>query len=261
MSRGVIDHCTFQRGGMTYNTPYGVAVSGYYEPGGERLTKLGTEEAVFIEDNYFLDLTHPAAAFGGGHYVVRNNRIIEKDRGTSVFPLDGHGPGFEDSDRGTRCMEIYNNFMEDQYPQTGQLTWRVIGPRSGGGVVFGNTFRNFRYTVIFTMDNTNTFSYNATNKTYEAVSNPDITKLDQYFFQYPPKSGKFVPATYPVVDQPHDYYIWDNTLENIIYGDTNDGVWIYGPIPNVMIQKDRDYFLHAPDGYTPYTYPHPLTLN
>jgi len=253
-SRGVVDHCTFQRGGTTYNTPYGVAVSGYYEPGGERLAGLGTAEAIFIEDSYFLDMTHPTAGFGGAHIVARYNTFIGKER-ISAFPLDGHGPGFEDSGRGTRCMEIYNNVMEDQLQRVGDLCWRAIGPRSGGGVIFNNVMRNFRYSVIFTLDNDNTY-----NDLHEIVAKPDVSNLGQYYFQDPPKSGIFVQAKYPATDQIMDYYIWNNTLDNVVNAAKDDGVTIYDAVPTALIKKDRDFFLHAPANYTPYVYPHPLTL-
>jgi hypothetical protein len=50
--------------------------------------------------------------------------------------------------------------------------------------------------------------------------------------------------------QPHDIWIWNNNIPSDctlveVYGD---------------IQQNRDYFLYAPSWYTPYPYPHPLTL-
>jgi len=73
-------------------------------------------------------------------------------------------------------------------------------------------------------------------------------------------------GSYPVPDQIHELWIWDNLYENTptkvrvtSWGGTK------GMDPLEYIQKDRDFFLRPPskelDGfeYEPYTYPHPLT--
>jgi len=49
--------------------------------------------------------------------------------------------------------------------------------------------------------------------------------------------------------QPHDIWIWNNNIPS-----NCTIVEVYGDI-----QQNRDYFLYAPSGYTPYPYPHPLT--
>jgi hypothetical protein len=49
---------------------------------------------------------------------------------------------------------------------------------------------------------------------------------------------------------PHDVWIWNNTWVNVqTQIDPND------------CQQNVDYFLYAPSWYTPYPYPHPLTLS
>jgi hypothetical protein len=75
---------------------------------------------------------------------------------------------------------------------------------------------------------------------------------------------------YPVRDQIHDLWIWENTFTGLRPGE-QDGVLVTswggtGDLdPKQYIQQGRDYFLRRPteklDGfdYEPYVYPHPLT--
>jgi hypothetical protein len=61
-------------------------------------------------------------------------------------------------------------------------------------------------------------------------------------------------GTYPLQDQIRALYFWNNT---VIAGGTlttaaNDC--------SAFVQLNRDYFFSVLGGYTPYTYPHPLTI-
>lgn len=63
-------------------------------------------------------------------------------------------------------------------------------------------------------------------------------------------------GTYPGRDQIRSLYIWNNSA-NPQNGYTTNG--IDNTCPS-SIGLNRDYFLAAKPGYTPYTYPHPLRL-
>lgn len=218
--RGVIDHCSF------YDVDYGVHIGPQlWDPPEERGIKYtGTVDTVFIEDCHFEDVGHVGASFSGSHYVVRHSTIVRST-------IDAHGPGYEyiwdwKGDRGGgnfqfragRCVEIYENAFAGP-------GWTGIKPRGGSGFIFNNVISNLSHAVILEME---AGSYNATN------------------------------GTYPALDQPHDFWIWNNMLENV-----GDNVYIYSSYPD-FVQQDRDYFLREPtmelDGfvYRPYTYPHPL---
>ena len=63
-------------------------------------------------------------------------------------------------------------------------------------------------------------------------------------------------SSYPVYHQVHDLWIWDNTHDGLAE------VWVPDWNPHEeFIQENRDYFLYAKPGYTPYPYPHPLVRN
>jgi len=127
-------------------------------------------------------------------------------------PIEGHGP-INDGTHGTRCMEIYNNTIE----VNGYSTSAGILYRSGGGVVFGNTIRNKQWGIAMAIENS---PYNW-------------------------------PHIYPVYEQVHDLWIWNNVYQVSEASITT--VWN----SEDMIQENRDYFLYAKPGYAPYTYPHP----
>lgn len=61
-------------------------------------------------------------------------------------------------------------------------------------------------------------------------------------------------GTYPGADQSRSVYIWNNTA-NPQNGYTTNGIDNTCP---ASLGLNRDYFLNAKPGYTPYVYPHPL---
>jgi len=232
-SRGVIDHCSFIAAGL--GTVYGVSDARVWQED----MKLGTAEATFIEDCYMEGLGHPGASFGGGHYVLRYNEIVD-----SEGSIDAHGPGFDSSGRGARATEIYGNTV---YQTTGEYGWTAVGLRAGGGVIFGNTFQSYDHYARFSID---TQGWNSTNDEYPTLDQVhdmwlwDNTLID---ILYDPSDP----------DYEDDFSNPDRTVVS--------GILLYSNDAGVLIQKDRDFFLREPnmadDGfeYEPYEYPHPLT--
>jgi hypothetical protein len=226
--RGVVDHCTIKRGRGTFSSMYGVTAGSWEWVGTDRLTNLGTREAVFTEDCYIEGCSHCTDAFGGGCYVLRRSTIVD------CGSVGGHGPGFESTGRGTRCTEIYDNLIMKSDTAEEGLRWIGIGVRGGGGVVFNNTIQYCRYAIQFTVDS------------------GALTLIDA------DQDGLW---DYPSLDQTHDKWIWNNTLVR-----TSVLIMHYGVAAQTLILENRDYFLRAPslelDGfeYRPFVYPHPLTV-
>jgi hypothetical protein len=170
-SRGVIDHCVFVdvfKEGID-NLGYGVVVYGTQEwdedPG------LGTARATFVEDCEFIGCRHAVASNGGAHYVFRNNRIRENVVSTAI---DAHGQGYG-SKRGTQCVEIYRNVVDD--PETGRAG---IGIRGGSGVIFENEINGYDHPIQLVIE----------------WGTPDHLK-----------------SIYPVADQIQNLWIWHNRAD------------------------------------------------
>ena len=99
--------------------------------------ELGSENAVYIEDNYFRGNRHHIASNNGSRYVFRNNIAIATDMTKDFSQVDAHG--LSSSPRGSRSWEIYNNQFKANLTSGRNLAG--IGIRGGDGVIFGNTFR------------------------------------------------------------------------------------------------------------------------
>jgi hypothetical protein len=190
-----------------------------------RIEFLGTREAVFVEDCSIEGCSHATDGFGGGHYVLRSSTIV------NCSSVGGHGPGFEDSGRGIRCTEVYNNQIYKSPDADWGARWCGYNVRGGGGVMFNNRIENCRNAIQFTLD-----SGSFTDENGDGIYD------------------------YPAKDQTHDKWIWNNELVN------TPNLWFYYGEPAAqLIKEGRDFFLRAPtmeqDGftYTPYPYPHPLT--
>jgi len=186
--------------------------------------KLGTADALFIEDNTFKHCRHCVAGNYGGRYVFRNNVITD-----NYYPyaaIDAHGK--QVGKHGTRSYEVYNNRVEggvDWPDQKPHATWG-FGMRGGDGVIFNNTFVGM------------------STIGYLLIENFDKLKLT---------------AQYPIPDQPMDVWLWGNTLN----GKADDRVklgWSDTLAKELapFIQEGRNFHYGEKPGYKPFVYPHPL---
>lgn len=141
-TRGVIDHCDIKMKPVA-NLGYGVVV--YGDDTWKDDAQLGTQDAVFIEDNTFINTRHAVAANKGAHYVFRYN-LVEKN--VREHAVDAHGP-YWGSRVGTQMVEIYNNTIVDPEANGNE---RAIGIRGGGGVIFNNVIRGYIYAVMLIIE-------------------------------------------------------------------------------------------------------------
>jgi len=208
-TRGVIDHCEIIMK-LTSSLGYGVVI--YGDDTWKDDLQLGTEYAVFIEDNTFINTRHAVAANKGAHYVFRYNVV---KRGYSSHAVDAHGP-YWGSNVGTQAVEIYNNVIIDPEASGSE---RAIGIRGGSGVIFDNIIRGYTYGIMLIIEDRQDLS------------------------------------SYPVYNQVHGLYIWNNSCDGeqeVIVQKENHATR--------FIMENRDFFLSPKEGYEPYPYPHPLTL-
>ncbi|HEX7643155.1 MAG TPA: hypothetical protein VF472_13200 [Burkholderiaceae bacterium] len=114
------------------NLGYGVVV---YGGGAWPALSLGSQNAVFVEDNFFSGNRHNIASNNGSQYVFRHNAVVGQDAAKDYAMTDAHG--LSSSPRGSRSYEIYEN----QYTTnlSSGLQRAAIGIRGGDGVIFNNT--------------------------------------------------------------------------------------------------------------------------
>jgi hypothetical protein len=250
---GVIDNCTFSG-----NFRQGVFVAhsrwgghSYGDGSWAAPLGLGSEQAIFIENNEFIELSANYAAgaldaLDGARVVFRHNQL----RGQFVAT---HGTESGQRRRSIRSFEFYNNRFD--MPSSKMLD-RAFFVRGGTGVIWGNvltgawnsmvSMQNFRDAASYTpwgkCDGTSAYDGN-TSGGYPCVDQPGrgTSKL---------LSGS-TPALGPVGNISDPIYIWSNSGGTFTYGTA-------GGSANVKL--NRDYFVGSPrPGYTPYPYPHPLT--
>lgn len=181
---------------------------------------------VYVENCLFNYTRHAITASQYGYYVLRYCQLYnEPVAAFDIIDAHGGGPSLGANAYDTRFVEIYNNTINCN--QTGTPTGMGIAFRGNGGLVFNNTFINCITGI--TLGNEN------------------------YDPNYP---------TYP--EYCNNIWIWDNAFINVtgtLTVDTANG-----------ITAGVNYFIDsmggtqtptnpAPPktGYTPYTYPHPLT--
>jgi hypothetical protein len=244
-SYGVIDHCVIvvpEPGGAPYQA---VSFVGDGDAAWERPITLGTANAAYVEDCIFYYVNSFADgaldAYGGARYVFRHNTVINTMVGHHGLDSGGY--------RSPHSFEYYENtFITD--PTI--YHWATFHFRGGTGVVFNNTMTGYGAAILVT-------NYRSM-RSYDPWGKCDGKN---------PIDGNEDPSGYPAKDQ-----IGRTTGQkldplcewnNILGGKHMDiGLNMGGEDhPELLqhIKENRDYYNNTvKPGYTPYAYPHPLTL-
>jgi hypothetical protein len=211
---GVFDHCVFE------NT-YAARLYGSNDPVARPPYKLGTNDALFFEDNT-INVTpsgnppHFIASNSFSKYVVRHNTFSYQKSLWDI--VDAHG-ACEVQGRGSATWEIYDNTFKI-IPSMD----RVIHLRGGQGVVFNNLFEGYTAKKPITITD------------YATCNGPCTQSC----------SGTSCP------DQINHAYFWNNMVGSKAVDPVN--------ACSGALQLNRNYFFIEMPGYSQYTYPHPLTM-
>jgi hypothetical protein len=216
-------------------------------------TSFGTENFTFFEDNTmsYDGNSHYAFfdAFGGARYVVRHNTITKGW-------VEAHGTDSTQRYRGTRAVEIYNNTL------TGNDTMNyLINMRSGVVLAHNNTATGYQTSPKLELANYRAgTSYipwgmaNGASPWDKNVGGIAVTVLDQPCVS----GGSPISGDPPVLP-------WSSGQNNQVvdacyaWNNKEDGIPVPFHVANSNIVLGVHFFNTPKPGYTPYTYPHPLT--
>jgi len=127
----------------SFNLGYGVAVNGSAVAWKQPLA-LGTEQAVFLEDNYFEANRCAIIGNNGAYYVFRHNKISNNQADSAAIYAHGKTTAWP---RGTRSFEIYDNKLRNDKPR-----WAGIALGGGAGVIFHNDLGGVFHGIIFMIE-------------------------------------------------------------------------------------------------------------
>lgn len=253
--KGVIDHNTYDVsrsfGLYTFHDSW-KDVGGYGDNSWASPSTLGSGEALFIEDNQFVNdqsLSYHNYAndgWAGGRVVYRYNTY-------NSCTWANHGLESSGRQRSQRQYEVYkNNFIWDL---RGNSFAGLIGARGGVGVVFDNvaTISNGSVNQFFDIT-----YYRATSSFAPWGQCPSV--WDQSSTSCMDQTGKgqgdLISGDTPSPAR------WSNQITDPTYAWNNkiNGA-VSNPVSHVssVVALNRDFYSQARPGYTPYVYPHPLT--
>jgi len=219
----------------------------------------GTENTLYIEDNYFSRHRHCVATSKGGRYVFRYNRV-ERNAINQAVDMHGGQPAINEAyypeyKYSSRFTEIYSNTFiatpSDDPIYTG-ANYGAISIRGGEAIIWNNTFKDYtRYSIRLLI----AFNYWANEDGYY----PAGWELPSYPIDYQIgwESGNNYGSGHsgidPSAEGAGDVFIWENTYENskvvAIEGGDPDH-------PDSYIQEGRDYHFEKRPDYEAYEYPH-----
>jgi len=286
---GLIDNNSFVVGGPGSQQVISIDGSSIGSDGGftpwTRPLTLGTEHAVYIEDNTFDYTANDQSedcidAYSGARLVIRHNTFLSISQGS-------HGTD-SGNIRSTHSFEVYNNTYTNNSPNT----IRALTVRGGTGVVYNNTYGGthgiwYPVTLMFYRAYSAQSNWQQSNGTVWQLGSTDpssngsrtcstnggvgFNSTDKETLG--PWGGNYTRGFdgtglngYPGRDQPgittgqvsSPIYIW-NQINDPGVTRWAGGAPAQEALLATFIVLGRDYFVSAarPD-YTAFTYPHPL---
>lgn len=209
-------------GNFKGNTAAGYGIVIYDDGVSSQTLQLGSENAVFAEDNIFVANKHAIASNLGSIYVLRHNTLI--DNLANFSSVDAHGKTNANLN-GSLGWEIYKNEIYQTSANTfasnaSNTGYAGIAVRGGTGVIFKNNISNFANPILLTVENSSTCA----NISYPLAGQPGT---------------------------PTKIYLWDNSPNQVKVA----------PGCEHLLQSGRDYAIQKLTGYSEYPYPHPLRLD
>jgi MYXO-CTERM domain-containing protein len=271
---GLVDHNTF------LDTYQGILVMGDGAASYERPLALGTEQAVYVEDNVF-DYADDYAGDGandasnGARYVFRYNRLRNAHIGHHGCDSGGH--------RSTHSFEIYANTIEWTMDQW----WYASRYRDGTGVVYDNVLSGTLHDLSFGVVNYRTCCCDWCTSVDPAApgwpcepfttcveplhtncsewgrcdgDNPLDGNLDATGWPCLDQTGRSTDEDGDTIQDLQPLYEWNNTMNGVDADITVNDPWgCTGPSMADHLQEGRDFINDTPrPGYVAYPYPHPL---
>jgi hypothetical protein len=246
---GVVDHCQF------INSRVYVREAIVGDAPWQRPLTLGSANAVYVEDcDYYANiLANAVDSTGGARYVFRHNTVVNDY-------VESHGLHNEGM-RGTFSYEVYENTFTAV--DTGVVSHVAVSVRGGTGVIFSNTVVNDNplptglYTGFGIMYDNRCC---VTSHVWGLCDGSNWVDGNELANGYPCRDQIGRSTDYSASQvHPQAYeplYAWNNTLDGASAG--MRATWCASSQEH--IQEGRDFFNGTPrPGYTPYTYPHPLT--
>lgn len=143
---------------------YGVAIDGSAKSW-HREVRLGSSNAMFVEDNHFDRNRHCVTSSDGGVYVARYNTVVDSYQDASSFDAHGLSPAWP---RGTRAVEIYRNTVNNSITR-----WAGASIRGGSGVVWGNSWNGVRHGIDLVLERPPSTHPLTTYPALDQIGNPD----------------------------------------------------------------------------------------
>ena len=258
-----VDNACYSESGEWYGgDPFFVAGPGGQWPD----VTPGTDDFVFIEDNYLETQQSGVGGGEGARYVFRHNVVkrMVANHVCNMHPAQPDWVGGPDYyEVATRFVEMYNN-VHYQTPHDDQV-WNGRGTSLGnfyGGeaVVWGNTIHEPDMGILLG----HAASWFDCYDDPRAPSNwtiPDYPVPYQVGYKSGTNHGPNHTGTDPSAEGEGDVFIWNNTMINRTdsfhdrYGYVN--VHTSCQEQEGYIKEGRDYHIAPRPNYTPYQYPHP----
>lgn len=255
---GLIDHCDF--------TDSRIVVFG--GPGGGYLAHknwntplgLGTDNAVFVEDNIFNKIGGNIMDSNyAGRYVFRYNII--NDSQVMTHSVQGYN-------RASRSWEIYNNVFN----AVNSGNWTPFFIRGGTGVIFNNVINGYFSQANITIDNVRSCEDKPVCGQADGTSPWDGINQDANGYPARDQIGRSGDISlwtdqnpYPIQDSV-PAYSWNNEWR---YNGNTTAVVFYVHNASADCNRNNLFLVEGRDfnnynmsidypAYTPYTYPHPL---